>query len=487
MTNNNEQKRSGVMPSGPVLEAIAAISGVFLVIFTVLSEWVNAPTAAAIVVALVCGIAISAYYLFARRTRLVFIVMGWMLAAILVLVFVVVFPKDMMVEGSVINALSTPVPNVEVVLLDRGNRTYRAITDCNGSYAFSDVPCGQFKIESLNMSSISIETKGFLIRRQVINLIERSGPKPIATTTTIQSTPQAIGTPTVPITTSMTPSATVEMASMGVEQMAEPLSGTIRIAEKDNAVLLFVPSGSAYIGAITRDTMAQPGEKPAHQVELGAFWVDMFEVTNRQYRLCVDAGVCSLPDRTFYIERDQYLDHPVSYVDWDHAYAYCAWAGRRLLTEAEWERAARGDQEYLYPWGDSPVDGTNANFCDKSCTLEGNRNDLVDDGYQRTAPISQFAEGSSPFGARNMAGNVREWVADWYSDAYYGLPTAKDRDPKGPTSGTQRVVKGGSWAAIIPFLRVSGRQGFAPDMDVYASAMTGIRCGMDYNSPGSGE
>ena len=216
-------------------------------------------------------------------------------------------------------------------------------------------------------------------------------------------------------------------------------------------------------------------ERPQHTVTLDAFWIDRTEVNNAQYRKCVEAGTCSQPscwDQSSLNAGAQ----PVVCVDWNQATAYCAWTGARLPTEAEWEKAARGTDGRTYPWGND-FDGGKVNFCDKNCEFDW-KDSNADDGYGRTALVGSYPAGASPYGALDMAGNVWEWVADWYAADTYGRSSASN--PPGPDSGDQRVMRGGSWHYGRDYARCAYRYGGDPYSRDYS--YIGFRCAMGTSS-----
>jgi formylglycine-generating enzyme required for sulfatase activity len=206
-----------------------------------------------------------------------------------------------------------------------------------------------------------------------------------------------------------------------------PSAGDTWTRPGDGAVMVYVPAGEFLMGSTDDDPDAIGDEKPRHTVHLDAFWIDETEVTNAQYRQCVEAGGCDEPDCW---DNNDYNapDQPVVCVTWDDARAYAAWVGGRLPTEAEWEKAARGTDGRIYPWGDSAPDCEKANHA--GCT-------------GRPGAVGSYPAGASPYGGLDVAGNVWEWVADWYDAGYYDRSPL--RNPPGPDSGIFRVLRGGSY------------------------------------------
>ena len=257
-------------------------------------------------------------------------------------------------------------------------------------------------------------------------------------------------------------------------------AGSERASSVDGMPQVFVPDGTFRMGALDND--AQKDEQPAHAVTLKGFWIDKLEVTNAMYLLCATSGACEQPQdfksdtRESYFNNAEFNDFPVIYVTWAQADAYCKWTGRRLPTEAEWERAARGDDFRTYPWGDERPDSSRGNF-----------NYFVGD----TTRVGNFPAGASPFGVLDMAGNVAEWVKDYYDSDYYGQGVTMN--PPGPGERSQyfnRVVRGGSYQDAFVDVRLANRasvQGSNLDAsDIYSkeylgevSPKIGFRCASD--------
>jgi formylglycine-generating enzyme required for sulfatase activity len=210
------------------------------------------------------------------------------------------------------------------------------------------------------------------------------------------------------------------------------------------------------MGSSDSDPAAGKDEKPQRRVYVDAFWIDRTEITNGQYQRCVAAGVCA--SSNVYNKDFGEETLPVVGVNWQQANAYCHWVGGRLPSEAEWEKAARGVDGRLYPWGNQ-FDGYRLNYCDASCVADW-RDQSANDGYRYTAPVGSFPGGASPYGVLDMSGNVWEWTADWYaSDTYVQSTTL---NPTGPAFGVQRVIRGGSWLYKGAGVRVARRHKDTP-------------------------
>lgn len=222
--------------------------------------------------------------------------------------------------------------------------------------------------------------------------------------------------------------------------------------------MVYIPAGEFLLGAGNNDPNSDTDETPQVTVYLDAFWLDKFEVTNRQYQTCVTAGVCAPPadfesaTRYKYYSDPEFDDHPVINVTWSDAAAYCQWRDARLPTEAEWEKAARGGSGNIYPWGDTFED-MHSNYCASTIMCP----DEPEDGFIDTAPVGSFPAGASPYGAYDMAGNVNEWVADWYDPHYYISLESGTENPTGPEVGDEHGIRGGSAGLNATKLRTTNR------------------------------
>jgi len=200
--------------------------------------------------------------------------------------------------------------------------------------------------------------------------------------------------------------------------------------------MALVPAGEFLMGQDAGAT--DPDETPQHKVVLADYYIDRTEVTNAQFKAFCDATNRIYPNAPYWDE-GYFLanpENPVVNITYEQARAYCAWAGKRLPTEAEWEKAARGTDARLYPWG-NVWDAERAN-------LWGD--DVGPDRFYRTSPVGSFPKGASPYGVLDLIGNVWEWCADWYDPAYYAQSPA--RDPRGPKAATaSRVVRGGAFSS----------------------------------------
>ena len=240
---------------------------------------------------------------------------------------------------------------------------------------------------------------------------------------------------------------------------------------KDGAPLKLIPAGEFLMGTSLSNRDGGRDEYPERQIFLNAFYMDTFEVTNGRYLEFIKATGHRLPEHP----RDKKLtlwqgatvpetfrEHPVVNADWHDAEAYCTWAGRRLPTEAEWERAARGTTGRRFPWGDMEPTRTLANYLNQWRNGGG------------LEPVGSHPQGASQEGVQDLQGNVWEWVDDWYDPHSYEKGPV--RNPKGPSQGTRKVIRGSGWESEAPLLRSAHRLSSDPRNRNHS---LGFRCAMD--------
>ena len=237
-----------------------------------------------------------------------------------------------------------------------------------------------------------------------------------------------------------------------------------KISPKNVAPMVLVPAGEFTMGS----NDGSDNERPEHRVFLNAYYIDVYEVTVGQYAKFLDDTSLNPPPMWTAMDEPSHQNRPVVNVDWKDANSYCKWAGKRLPTEAEWEKAARGTDGRIYPWGNDPPDLLRANYGKEKWN---NHTALV--------PVGQLKDGKSPYGIYDLAGNVWEWVSDWYDPDYYA--TSPSRNPQGPESGKYKVLRGGSWDFAPENLRSSRRDLNIPsstdyDSPAYRNFNSGFRC-----------
>lgn len=284
----------------------------------------------------------------------------------------------------------------------------------------------------------------------VIYLVPENGPQPTNTSflpILLLPTPAATETATA-LPPTATPLPTSPTAKVVIILPSEtPGSGSaLPFADVKGVRMALVPAGDFLMGSANSDPDAGENEKPQRSVYLDAFYIDVNEVTNALYATCVAQGGCpQKPECLFYYNDPAYANHPVVCVDWEQANTYCKWRDSRLPSEAEWEKAARGTDGRLYPWGNNAP----------TCSL-ANYSGCVGD----TRVVGSYPSGGGPYGVFDMAGNVWEWVQDWYSHTTYVNPLL--RNPTGPGSGTVRALRGGSRTDHAWSMRTTNRNGLDP-------------------------
>ena len=236
----------------------------------------------------------------------------------------------------------------------------------------------------------------------------------------------------------------------------------------DPSISILVPAGPFWMGCAPGDMQCEAEEEPYHEVPIDAFLIDATEVTVSAYADCMAAGSCPAPwagdpadfGLTCNWTEPGREDHPANCVDWFGAVFFCSWLDKRLPTEAEWEKAARGTDERIWPWGDAAAD------CDHAVMADCQSG-------PGTMPVGSKPAGASPYGALDLAGNVREWVSDWYGPGIYQAPPIDN--PTGPMSGSDRSVRGGDYLSDDARVRASARAGQDP-LGGDGRYTTGFRC-----------
>lgn len=288
------------------------------------------------------------------------------------------------------------------------------------------------------------------------SLLNRQAQTPVAPSVPVETSTSILPTATsVPFTATASPLPTETIAPTETPFVAPTIGIGSTIKGDDGMTLRYVPAGEFTMG---NDIKAD--EQPVHAVTLDAYWIDQTEVTNAMYAQCVKANACRPPrkatsnTREIYFYNPVFANYPVISVSWNDANEYCSWAGRRLPTEAEWEKVARGTDGRTYPWGNvEPF----SNFLN----LE----------TPDTAEVGAYPDGASVYGIMDMSGNVWEWVADWYAEDYY--QTSPASNPLGPESGELRVLRGGPWYSLDHNVRTSQRYMNGPRFNLPS---IGFRC-----------
>ncbi len=290
-----------------------------------------------------------------------------------------------------------------------------------------------------------------------------------------------------------------------------PQAETTRISAKDGMVSIYIPEGEFLMGSTQEHTTLAYAscsdceakhlavEMPQHRVYLDGYWIDQTEVTNAMYAKFVDdtkyitqaeengwGWVYNASTNTWEDKQGVNWQHPfdankgieamgnypVVAVTWKDADAYCKWAGGRLPTEAQWEKAARGPNGYIFPWGDDQASGKLMNYCDKNCPASW-KDESVDDGFASLAPVGSFPDGASPYGVLDMAGNVDEWINEWFDDEKSLYEETFQKNPQGAVNGSSPILRGGCWGDGSISARTTDRSWVEPDVQ---DSSIGFRC-----------
>jgi formylglycine-generating enzyme len=250
-----------------------------------------------------------------------------------------------------------------------------------------------------------------------------------------------------------------------------PVAAERTVASTDASPMIVIPAGPFPMGVPPGDRDGGRDEYPRHEVYLDAYAIDTYEVTNGRYWDFVKATGHRIPQNPRNPTRNLWegdriteslADRPVVNVDWSDADAYCKWAGKRLPTEAEWEKAAKGNHDWRFPWGNVEPTAKHLNYSQQWI------------GEKTLMPVGSYEAGKSPYGLYDMAGNVWEWVNDWYDAHYY--EKSPNKNPKGPEKGTKRVLRGSGWQNETPTVRIFTRVESDPTM---RNESTGFRCARD--------
>jgi formylglycine-generating enzyme required for sulfatase activity len=342
---------------------------------------------------------------------------------------------------------------------------------------FQNIPNTELAAQSTEMQIVENMIKPTIARLPGGALVPESGLAGASAgfTPTPNPMPGVTFTPNVTPTFALTaspsatppPAATLPPKPAAFQPGVCSKDGAAIPSSMDGMILLCVTQGSFRMGSDPAvDANAVSDEFPMHTVSLKAFWIDQTEVTNRQYALCVKAGGCSGPvsensKDPVYFGNPAYDNYPVTYIDWDQANSYCMWANRRLPSEAEWEKAARGTKASIYPWGNTAPNADLLNY-------KLNKGGIM--------PVGSYPKGKSFYGALDMAGNVMEWVGDTYLNSYYASQDVWN-NPQGPATGSYGVTKGGAWISHGDYrVRSAARYGYDRKTRLGAN---GFRCAVD--------
>ena len=329
---------------------------------------------------------------------------------------------------------------------------YFAVTDATGAFSIENLPPGTYRLKVWHPILGTREKELTVTSNQLVSMELSFGKSTERPATTTEASKSSLAKEV----------KGVEVASLPSHTLPQLISAPIELIGKDGVAMVLIPGGEFIMGSEEK-----PDERPSHPVFLDDYLIDIVEVTTGLYRKFLVSTRRDPPYKWDDAIEGRDDNKPVIGVTYHDAAAYCRWVEKRLPTEAEWEKAARGIDQRKFPWGNDEPSELQGNF-GRCCGWKG---------YSVLKIVGSTEQGISPYGVHDLAGNVWEWVADWYAPDYY--KKSPSSNPPGPSTGDRKVIRGGSWSNTIADLRVTARDRVPP---AYKNMSLGFRCAGEFQS-----